>query len=98
MLISLASLNDVEDIMSFINSHWKSNHILSRNEMFFRYEHQYNNYINFIIAKNEDKIVAVLGFIQTSSNNFFECFFCSVEYSISQSFRLKISISPPPGN
>jgi hypothetical protein len=74
MLISLASLSDIDDIMSFINSNFKENHILSRNKSFFEYEHRHKNNINFIIAKDENKIVAILGFIQTSFKDTYDVF------------------------
>jgi hypothetical protein len=64
MNISLANVNDIEDIMSFINSEWKEGHILARNEAFFRYEHQSGHQVNFVLAKNENnKLVGVLGYI-----------------------------------
>jgi hypothetical protein len=68
-LISIASLQDIDEIMMFIHHNWKNNHILSKNKSFFKYEHQNKNKINFIIAKNEDKIVGVLGFISTSTKD-----------------------------
>lgn len=55
--------------MTFIHHNWKNNHILSRNKSFFKYEHQYKNKLNFIIAKNEDKIEGILGFISTSTKD-----------------------------
>ena len=66
-MISVASIKDIDDIMIFIHDNWKNNHILSKNKSFFKYEFQYNKKINFIICKNEDKIVGVLGFISTST-------------------------------
>tara|TARA_B100001175_G_C19454490_1_gene613061 strand:- start:29 stop:1030 length:1002 start_codon:yes stop_codon:yes gene_type:complete len=68
-LISLASPKDIDGIMTFIHHNWKNNHILSRNKSFFKYEHQYKNKLNFIIAKNEDKIEGILGFISTSTKD-----------------------------
>lgn len=64
MKISLANVNDIKDIMSFINSEWKEGHILARDELFFKYEHQQGDNINFVLAKDDDyKIVGILGFI-----------------------------------
>ena len=68
-MISLASPKDIDGIMTFIHHNWKNNHILSRNKSFFKYEHQYKNKLNFIIAKNEDKIEGILGFISTSTKD-----------------------------
>jgi hypothetical protein len=67
MSISLASINDISEIMSFINSEWKEGHILARDPNFFRYEHQSGNQVNFVISKNGNlHIDGVLGFIPTA--------------------------------
>ncbi|RTY90310.1 hypothetical protein EKL32_21215 [Flavobacterium sp. GSN2] len=67
MNISLGSLNDVADIMLFINSEWKEGHILARDEDFFRYEHQSKDQINFVVSKDENlKINGVLGYIPSA--------------------------------
>lgn len=63
MDISIASKNDINDIQSFINVEWKKNHILARDESFFKYEYLYNNQVNFLLAKSSNKIQGVLGFI-----------------------------------
>ena len=63
MNISIATINDISDIQSFINTEWKKNHILARDESFFKYEYLYNNQVNFLIAKSDNKILGVLGFI-----------------------------------
>jgi len=69
MNISLASINDITDIMSFINTEWKENHILARDYKFFLYEHQNNDLVNFVISKDKDmQINGVLGFIPTALN------------------------------
>lgn len=65
--ISFAKENDIDDIMSFIDSEWKKEHILARDESFFRYEHQNKDQINFVISRNQNKdIIAVLGFIPSA--------------------------------
>jgi len=40
--IRFAKLLDTDNIMKFIHSHWKENHILSRNKDLFLYEYQDN--------------------------------------------------------
>ena len=60
--------------MLFIHSHWKKNHILARDKMFFKYEHQINNKINYVIARHGNDIIGVLGFIPTSLNDFHNVF------------------------
>jgi hypothetical protein len=67
MSISLASVDDISKIMSFINSEWKEGHILARNQYFFLYEHQNRDQINFVISKAKDmQINGVLGFIPSA--------------------------------
>ena len=63
MNISIATIDDINDIQSFINNEWKENHILARDEFFFKDEYLYNNQVNFLIAKLDDKIQGLLGFI-----------------------------------
>jgi hypothetical protein len=67
MSISLASVNDVPEIMSFINSEWKEGHIMAKDQDFFLYEHQNRDQVNFVISKDKDmQINGVLGFIPTA--------------------------------
>ena len=66
MLIKQAKAKDVNDIVSFINKEWEENHILSRNKVFFNYQHIINNKINFIIARKDEKLIGVLGYIPSS--------------------------------
>jgi hypothetical protein len=66
--ISKGTLNDIKDVMSFIDLEWRKNHILSQNEILFRYDYQYDNELNFIVARENKsrEIVGVLGFIPSS--------------------------------
>lgn len=63
MIIKISEKSDINDIQSFINTEWKKNHLLARDESFFKYEYLYNNEVNFLIAKSDNKILGVLGFI-----------------------------------
>ena len=63
MNISIATKHDIGGIQSFINSEWKENHILARDVLFFKYEYVYANKLNFIVAKLDDKIQGVIGFV-----------------------------------
>ena len=68
--IRFAKLLDTDNIMKFIHSHWKENHILSRNKDLFLYEYQDNDTINFVIAiDNKNNIYGILGFIKSSNSN-----------------------------
>lgn len=59
-----AEKNDIQAIMSFINTEWKEQHILARDQSFFEYEHLYDDKVNFIIACNEEnEILGLIGFI-----------------------------------
>lgn len=83
MNISLGSLNDVADIMLFINSEWKQGHILARDKDFFRYEHQSKDQINFVISKDENmKINGVLGFIPSALEEVSDV--CTVIWKVSK--------------
>ncbi len=71
VIITIANVNDIKDIMAFINLEWKEGHILARDEAFFRYEHQNNKQINFVVARDKKRknIIGILGFIRYSSSN-----------------------------
>jgi len=68
-MIKLATIEDTDEIMNFINDNWKENHILARNKDFFIYEHKDKNNINYVISLEDDEINGVLGFIKYSKNN-----------------------------
>ena len=66
--ISLASKNDLSKIMSFIDTHWKSGHLLSKDKNFFLYEYENKENLDFVIAKDQKlNVVATLGFLRSSS-------------------------------
>ena len=67
--IRFAKLPDTVNIMKFIHTYWKKNHILSRDKRLFLYEYQNKSRINFVIAvDNKNNIYGVLGFIKSSDN------------------------------
>ena len=66
MLIKQATIKEVDIISKFINDNWKENHIVSRDKTFFNYQHKINNKINFIVAKNDEKLIGILGYIPSS--------------------------------
>ena len=68
--IYFATIEDVDDIMQFINNHWKNDHILSRNKNFFLYEHQDGERVNFVCHRDcNNELDGILGFIKSSSTN-----------------------------
>ena len=67
--ISIAKINDTNEIMKFINNEWKKDHILSSNKEYFLYEYKNKKLLNFVIHKNSNnKIDGILGFLRSSSN------------------------------
>ena len=66
--IKFSKVSDVDEIMQFINEHWKEKHILSQNKDLFLYEYSDNQRINFVISRDSNnKINAILGFIKSSN-------------------------------
>lgn len=68
--IRLARYDEIDEIMSFIDTYWKKDHILARDRKFFEYEMVVDGQVNFIIAKdrNTNKIAGMHGFIMASKN------------------------------
>ena len=67
--IRLATNNDITDIMSFIDQHWKNGHIMATNRAFFEYEFlEDDGRVNFIIAisRQTQTIEGILGFLYSS--------------------------------
>jgi len=65
----LNSPNELKYFFNFIKNHWKVNHIFLKNNDLFFWQHNGNHkYLNFVIAKDNNKIVGILGFIP--SNHF----------------------------
>ena len=68
--IRFSTLLDMNNIMNFIDNHWKKNHILSKDKNLFLYEYQDENIINFVIAiDDKNNIYGILGFIKSSNIN-----------------------------
>ena len=63
-MIRFAQENDIEDIMEFIDEHWKKNHILARDKSFFLYQHHMLDEVAFVISRNEEQeLDGILGYI-----------------------------------
>jgi hypothetical protein len=67
-IFRLAKESDIEQIMNFYKKEWHKNHILANDKEFFRYQHQVDNCVNFMLAINKEtnSIEAAEGFIQYS--------------------------------
>lgn len=67
--IRLARKNDIPDIMSFIEKHWKSGHIMARDRDLFEYEFlEEDGSVNFVLAIDKEKgsIECLNGFLKAS--------------------------------
>ena len=70
LTIRFSETVDTENIMKFIHTYWKENHILSKDKRLFLYEYQDNEMINFVVAiDDKNNIYGILGFIKSSNNN-----------------------------
>ena len=66
--LGLASKNDYEGIVEFIQAEYKKNHIITRDEILFRREYEDDKNLNFILAKDKNnKITGCLGYMKSNS-------------------------------
>lgn len=56
----------VEQLIAFIDCHWKKDHIFVRDRELFDWQHKSGNHYNFVLALQDEEIIAILGFIPTS--------------------------------
>ncbi len=68
--IRRAEEKDIENIMNFIDSYWKKEHIFGMNRQFFEYEFCHHGKVNFMIAIDREKqtIEGISGFIFASQS------------------------------
>lgn len=64
--IGLCDFSEVDDLISFIDSDWKKNHIFVKDRELFDWQHKGKNHYNFVLAKSDDEIIGVLGYIPLS--------------------------------
>ena len=62
-MVRFAKLDDTHKLMKFIAENWRPNHILARDENFFRYFLQDGDRLNWVISEVNGEIDAVLNFI-----------------------------------
>ncbi len=69
-VIRLASKDDIDSIMDFINRYWRKGHIMSQNRQLFEYEFLHEDTVQFIIAKDRktNEIDAIFGYLCSSHN------------------------------
>lgn len=56
---------DIASVMKFIDSHWRSGHILARNKAMMDWQHATEQGFNFLLALEGDTILGILGYIPT---------------------------------
>jgi len=68
LIIYKAKLSELSEIKSFINDNWKEGHIMSQCDELIDWQHKNNseNCYNFWIAKFDNTIVGLIGFIETN--------------------------------
>ncbi|ARZ02169.1 hypothetical protein [Yersinia ruckeri] len=66
LTINLCAVSDVENLISFIDSDWKKDHIFVRDRELFDWQHNGLDCYHFVVAKDDDEIVGILGYIPLS--------------------------------
>ena len=69
MEIVQAKITEKDEIINFIKKNWKENHIFVLDEDLFDFYYKENKYYNMLLAKEEGKIKAILGYIKYSKNS-----------------------------
>jgi len=64
--IELCSFSDVDKLIDFIDQNWKKNHIFTKDRKLFDWQHRGVRKYNFVLAKEMNEIVGILGYIPTS--------------------------------
>ena len=64
--IDFCNRNEITEVQKFINEHWEKDHILANNIILLKWLYKNKEGYNFIIAKKNDVIIGLLGFIKNS--------------------------------
>ena len=62
----ICSRDKVADLLDFIDTFWKKDHIFVKNRNLFNWQHKNGESYNFVLAIDADEIIGILGFIPTS--------------------------------
>ncbi len=69
----IATMNDIDDIMSFIGSYWSDNHILSKNKELFIYQYTFfsseDNINVFLMLDKNENIKGMIGYVIYSKDS-----------------------------
>lgn len=57
---------NVEELVKFIDEHWKKDHVFVKNRQLLDWQHKNKNGYNFVLAIDNNIIIGILGFIPTS--------------------------------
>jgi len=57
---------DIVEVMAFLGEHWAKDHILSRHRPLMDWQHRREEGYSFVVARNGEDLLGVLGFIPTS--------------------------------
>lgn len=84
MEIRRAKLEEKDEIINFIKSNWKENHIFVLDRNFFDFYYKENKHYNIILAKENGVLKAILGYIKYSKNdnNIFLALWKSIDNSM----------------
>ncbi len=69
-MISFARIEEIDEIMPFIDNEWRKGHILARDRLFFEWMYVKDDTVNFVISRNDDWIIdGVLGYVPYDEKN-----------------------------
>lgn len=68
MQVSFCKKHELGQLMAFIGTHWSPNHILAKSESLMLWQHEGSDQreLDYVIARNDEGVQGVLGFIPTS--------------------------------
>jgi len=64
--IDFCKKKEISEVQKFIDDYWKKGHILTNNDILFKWLYENKKEYNFLVAKKNENIIAVLGFIKNS--------------------------------
>ena len=64
--ISRLGIKKIKQLQSFIRYYWKKNHIFVINRKFLIWQHKDRSFLTYVIAKLQDKVVGIQGYIPQS--------------------------------
>lgn len=62
-MISFAKIEEIDEIMSFIDKEWRKDHILARDKSFFQWMYVKGEKVHFVVSRNGGVIDGILGFV-----------------------------------